>query len=358
MKHFAIIGAGNGGQAFAGYLSLRGAKVTIYDKFQNTVDALNEKGGVFVQGNSRYTGFGKIEFADTDIGRVVEGADVIFVTLPSIYHDDMAILLAEHLQDDQIVILNPIAPLGVIAFKQILEEKGCHARIKLAATSTLLFACRLKENGIVNINGQKQNVSIAAYPAVHNDSVCTETNEYFPEFNFVSDILVVSFENLNFEFHPGPVMLYTAMIEKGMDFSYYLDFVPSQVKIIEAVDRERLAICDAYGVPAISAEEVFRDMYGYEGDLHQMVTNAECYRGIKGPKTLESRYLCEDVPYALKSVQILAKIAKIPTPSIDTVVNLAYILLGDKLEEGRTMTSFGFTEDMTIADVLKKCNEE
>ena len=37
-KPMAIIGAGNGGQAFAGYLSLHGRTVRIFDVVQNTVD--------------------------------------------------------------------------------------------------------------------------------------------------------------------------------------------------------------------------------------------------------------------------------------------------------------------------------
>ena len=39
-KPMAIIGAGNGGQAFAGYLSLHGRTVKIFDVVQSTVDKL------------------------------------------------------------------------------------------------------------------------------------------------------------------------------------------------------------------------------------------------------------------------------------------------------------------------------
>ena len=48
-KSFAIIGAGNGGQAFAAYLSLKGHSVKIYDVSQKTVDILQEKGGVLLE---------------------------------------------------------------------------------------------------------------------------------------------------------------------------------------------------------------------------------------------------------------------------------------------------------------------
>ena len=59
-KPIAIIGAGNGGQAFAGYLSLHGRTVKIFDVVQSTVDRLTELGGVTLEGHSDVTGFGKI----------------------------------------------------------------------------------------------------------------------------------------------------------------------------------------------------------------------------------------------------------------------------------------------------------
>ncbi len=354
-KRWAIIGAGNGGQAFAAYFSMMGVDVALYDTFQSTVDALNEKGGVELSGHSKHIGFGKIAFASTDIEKVMDGAEVIWVVLPSLYHKGIAQKMAPYLKDGQTVILNPIAPLGPMEFRKALDDSGCRADITLAASCTLLFACRLKCNGEVMINGQKNEVKIAAYPSSKNAAVEALVKDYVPEFKFVKDILEVSFDNLNFEFHPGPTMLYAAMIEKGIDFEYYIDYVPSQVKLVEAIDKERLALCAAYGVEAVDTAETFRNMYGYSGDLYEMLTHAECYKGIKGPKSLKVRYLMEDVPYALRAIQTLAKIAHIQTTAIDTVVNMAYILLGDELDEGRTPENLGLSSDTTVEDIITMC---
>ncbi len=146
-KPIAIIGAGNGGQAFAGYLSLHGREVKIFDVVQATVDRLTELGGVTLSGNSDVTGFGKIQLASTDIGAVMEGCEIILVVLPSIYHKDMAKKMAPYLKDGQIVVLNPNASLGPVEFKNTLKECGCTADVILSSTSTLLFACRAVEVG-------------------------------------------------------------------------------------------------------------------------------------------------------------------------------------------------------------------
>ena len=168
-------------------------------------------------------------------------------------------------------------------------------------------------------------------------------------------ILMVSLDNLNFEFHPGPTLLYTAMIENGIDFEYYSDFTPSQARLIEAIDQERLALCRAYGVKVRDVAQTFHDEYGYEGTLYEMIKHADVYKGIKGPSALNSRFLTEDIPYSLRAIQTLAQIANISTPAIDTVVNLAYILLGDDLDDGRTLSQLGFNSSTTVSDLLELC---
>ena len=280
-RKWAIIGAGNGGQAFAAYLSMKGLDVALYDVCQKSIDEINAKGGILIEGNANTTGFGKVALASTDLEEVVDGAEVILVILPSLYHRDMAVKLSPFLKDGQVVILNPISPLGPIEFKKVLEENSCTAKIILAAAHTLLFACRLRENGDVYVNGQKEEVSISAYPAADNGTVEKITKPYIPEYKFVKNILEVSFINLNFEFHPGPTLLYAAMIEKHIPFEYYCDYVPSQVKLIESMDKERLAICKAFHIQTVDATEAYHQLYGCtENDLYKILTEGSFYKGI------------------------------------------------------------------------------
>lgn len=355
-KHWAIIGAGNGGQAFAAYLSLKGLDITIYDVFPETVDRLNKQGGIYIEGNSKVTGFGKILFASADIGEVIEGAEVILIILPSMYHKSIAAQMAPFLKDGQIVVGNPITPMGSMEFDNALKAAGCNADIALAGTDTLLFACRLQEPGRVLVSGQKHDITMAAYPATKNAVVEQAVCHVLPEYRMVPDLLQVTFDNLNFEFHPGPTLLYTAMIENdAIHFEYYHDFVPCQIKLIMAIDKERLELCRIYGVEARDVTTTFQDEYGYEGDLYQMIKHADCYNGIMGPDTINNRFLTEDIPYSLRAIQSLAKIAHVETPAIDTVVNLAYILLDKQLDEGRTLNNLGLSQDMTVDEVIRMC---
>ena len=96
-KPIAIIGAGNGGQTTAAWLSNQGYQTRIFDVMEDTVAKLNELGGVNIYGNTDYPGFGKIQFATTDIAKAIDGCEVIFIILPEIYHVSIAQKLAPHL---------------------------------------------------------------------------------------------------------------------------------------------------------------------------------------------------------------------------------------------------------------------
>lgn len=355
-KPIAIIGAGNGGQAFAGYLSLHGREVKIFDVVQATVDRLTELGGVTLSGNSDVTGFGKIQLASTDIGAVMEGCEIILVVLPSIYHKDMAKKMAPYLKDGQIVVLNPNASLGPVEFKNTLKECGCTADVILASTSTLLFACRAVEVGKVEVAGQKASFAAAAYPAKYNAYVAEKFADIIPQFAFEDDILRVSLDNLNAMMHPAPTILYTAKIEHQEDFEYYLDFTPGQGALVEALDKERMALAEAYGLKIRTLIDEYKNVYVTKGNnMYEVITNCEGYDGIKGQKTLRTRYLLEDIPYSLVALQSMGKVAGVPTPCIDAVVTIARSMIPD-MDEGRTLKNLGL-EGVSKEEFERMCRE-
>lgn len=355
-KPIAIIGAGNGGQTTAAWLANQGYKTRIFDVMEDTVAKLNELGGVNIYGNTDYPGFGKIEFATTDMEKAIEGCELILLILPENYHDSIAVKMAPYLKDGQIVVLNPASGLGAISFKKALTDAGCTADVTLAVTCTLLFAARIKETGDVLVTGQKTELSIVAIPNSKREIIKEAIYPVFSQHHFIDNSIQLALDNLNLIFHPGPTLLYTAQIEKGEKFNYYNDMVPSQITLMKALDRERMAICAAYGVKLPDAEAAFALEYSYEGDLYTMLKNAECYKGIMGPNSLQVRYLLEDVPLSLRSVQILGKIAKVPTPVIDSVCTIGEALVGDVMAEGYTMEALGLSEDIGFDEFVALCN--
>lgn len=354
-KHIAIIGAGNGGQAFAGYLSLMGEKIKIFDVVPETVAKLNELGGVKMEGNSKYTGFGKIEKASCNMQEIVEGAKLIMIVLPSLYHADMARQMAPYLEDGQVIVLNPHASLGPIEFREVLNDCGVTADVTIGCTSTLLFACRAVEIGRVVVAGQKQHLIMAAYPSSRNSVLEEMFKDIIPEFEVVDDVIRASLDNINAFVHPAPTILNTGRIESQTPFEYYIDCTPAQGRYVDALDKERMALAEAYGLDKmIPLVEEYKHMYRTHGDnMYEILSQNEDLKGIKGQKRLDTRYVLEDVPCSLVALQTLGQIAGVPTPCMDAMITVGRTLLPEMIE-GRTRKNLRL-ENVSKEEFIEMC---
>ena len=165
----AILGAGNGGQTMAGHLSMLGHDISLYDIDEKRIAQLKSIGGIKLEG--RIQGFGKVGCITTNIKDAVEEASIIMVTTVANAHAAVATAIAPHLKEGQIVILNPGRTCGALVFKQVLAEVGCKVRFYLGEAQTLVYACRVIENGHVNVIGVKDEVLLAGLPAVDTNYI-------------------------------------------------------------------------------------------------------------------------------------------------------------------------------------------
>jgi len=339
---WAIIGGGNGGQSMAGHLALMGYPVRLYDIFQQTVDAINDQGGIHVDGIVE--GFGPLEFATMDIAKVIHGADVIAVIAPAISHRTIAENCLPYLADDQIIIVHPGATCGALEFKKVLDDGGCKARVTIAETNSLIYACRSNKPGYASILGIKQYLLIAALPAVENTRVLKLAQAAFPQIVSAKNVLETSLENANAVMHPTPTILNTSMIESNHDWLYYWDGVtPSIGRFVEELDRERLAIGKEFGLDLGSIMDFYLKAYQVEEDnLSNAVRKNLAYQKISGQKSLNTRYLQEDIPMGLVPMIELGKLCGVDVSRMETVAKLGGFLLGeDYFANGRTLENLG-----------------
>ena len=134
----------------------------------------------------------------------------------------------------------------------------------------------------------------------------------------------------------------TAKIEHEEDFQYYLDFTPSQGALVEALDAERMALGKAYGLELRTLVDEYKNTYETSGNnMYEVITNAvSAYTGIKGQKTMRTRYLMEDIPYSLVALQTMGQVAGVPTPCISAVITVARAIIPE-MDEGRTRKNLG-----------------
>ena len=344
-KTWAIIGGGNGGQTIAGHLLILGERVRLYDVVQETVDALNNTGCITL--HHALEGTGQLEFATTDMEKAVDGADIIMITLPAIYHENIARKIIPFLRDGMVVFLHPEASCGAIAFRKYMKDMGCTADVVVGASCTLLYSTRAQAPGDVFVFSIKNRLDMAALPASDNAKLEAAIRPVLPWFEIADNVLLTSLNNLNAMMHPAPMLLSASRIEADpfVPYQYYLDGItPSVGAFVEAMDKERVAVAAALGVTVPTICEDYIEMYacGTPGTpLYKLCQNNKGYEGIMAASTLRTRYVLEDVPYSLEAIRALAKVAGIATPCMDAVITIGHAIMGDGMDEGRTGEALG-----------------
>ncbi len=352
----AVIGAGNGGQAFAGYFASQGHEACVCEARTEVVERLHELGEIRLEG--RMTCVGKPKLVTENVGKAIEGAELIMVTVTANAHKVLAKQMLSYLADNQVVVLNPGRTGGAIEFKRVLEENGFNKRIYLAETQTLVFACRIVETGLVNIIGVKDKVLVSAYPSSDTKVVLKKLSHVFDCFYAAKNVLVTSFENIGAVFHPCVVLFNEAAIERGNQFYFYREMTPGLARLIEKVDAERIAVAKAYGLDIISASDwvsyAYKDIKG--DNLCERMRNNPAYYEILAPTKIDCRQITEDIPTGLVPFSEFGKAAGVPTPLIDATITICSELLQkDFRKEGRNLKNLGFG-GLNVEEILKRIN--
>ena len=337
-----VLGAGNGGQAIAGYLSTQGYEVALYDIVEGKINELRKLGGVKLEGLIR--GFGRIGCITTNIAEAVQGSDIIMVSTIANAHKAVAIALAPFLVEGQVIILNPGRTCGALVFKQALLEAGCRKRFYLAEAQTLVYACRLVENGVVNIIGIKDEVLLSALPSSDTDYVLNKINPLYPSFMKTNNVLRTSLENIGAIFHPCVLLFNAATIERNEVFWFYRDMTEQIASFIEKFDEERLAVGKAYGINLLGVNEWIKFAYkDTKGEtLCERMRNNPAYHDIKSPSTIFTRQLTEDIPTGVLPIMELGRAAGVETPLLQSMINICEALLDQDLHtNGRNLINLG-----------------
>lgn len=338
----AVIGAGNGGQAISGYLAMEGHEVALYDRDEYRICNLREKGGINLTG--KLSGFGRLSCCTNSIEEAVFGAEIVMITTVANAHQDVANSIAPYVTDGMVIILNPGRTCGALVFKEALRERGVACRYYLGEAQTLVYACRLIENGKVNIIGVKDEVFLAGLPASDTRYILDKINPIYPCFKGVPNVLYTSLENIGAIFHPCVCLFNAATIERQGEFWFYRDMTDQVGGFIEKFDRERLLVGKAYDIDLIDVKDWIRVAYkGTQGEtLCELMKNNPAYYDIKAPGTIFTRQLTEDIPTGVLPIMELGKAAGVECPLLESVTHTIEALLDMDLHtKGRSLKNLG-----------------
>lgn len=328
---FGIIGAGNGGQAIAGYLGLQKQKVKVYDINTEVVEKLNEKKEIHIYG--KINGLGKISLATNCISDVVLDSDVIMIVTPATSHKEVAKQCSKFLTNEQIVILVPGSTGGAIEFYKQLKTYEPQKDITVAETQSLFYACRNSDVGVSNIFAVKKQLPLSAIPNEKTPYVISLLHRFFPQLTSSYNAFQTSLNNINPILHPTPVLLNIGMIDRKQPFLFYLEGItPGIAEVIEQLDEERVNIGEALGIEMKTSVNWLQTFYNTKSkNIYQAVQENNAYKEIKAPKTLYNRFLFEDIPMGLIPMLEIGELAGVQAPKMRAIFELSKTILGEKI---------------------------
>lgn len=346
----AVLGAGNGGVASAFDFAQHGHEVSLYGppEFGANVVAVDKAGGITAHGDLE--GFAPIRYAGHDAGEAMDDAELVLLVGPAYSTEALAAQAGPHLTDGMAVLICPGSCAGAIAFKRAAGLELDDQRCLVGETSTLPYAVRVTEPGVVRVFLKlATGVYLAGLPRAATDRLYGLVSEVWPAVEMAESVFQTTLQNGNPVIHPAVTLLNTGLLERtGGDFLFYEEGVTESVgRVIEAVDQERIAIAEALGVAILSEPALgVRQGYMREENYSTGYSTAPGFLGIRAQAELDHRYLTEDVGYSLVFLSDLAARIGVPTPVMDSVIAIASVVLARdfRAEAKRTTTTLGLDD--------------
>lgn len=340
-KTVCIIGAGNGGTAIAGDMTLAGHRCQLFEfpEYAKNIEPVIQNGGIKVTGIAR-TGFAQIARATTHLAEAVNGADVIMVTTQALAHERLAREIAPHLTAGQSVILWPGSG-GTLIVRKMWDEMDMDTPVTLAEAVTFPYCCRsLDGPGTVNIHRiDGPNMLLAALPATDTPkAIQSLTGTYADVVKPAKSILEPALYNVNIIVHPVGALLNMGRIEysNGEFYMYKEGITPSVKKVIYSMDRERMALFTQLGYKPYTYDQIFTDCFN-------MTVQEFAKTSSKGPFNMQDRYVTEDIPMGTTLSLSLGQQYGVSMPTHECIIHLASIVNErDYFAEGRNLKNLGF----------------
>jgi opine dehydrogenase len=345
----AVLGSGNGGCAVAFDWAQHGHDVGVFDfeRFPANLAAITAQGGI--RSSGQLEGFARIRYAGHDIAQAMDGAELVFAVSPAFATEPTARAAQPYLRPGQAIVVCPSSCAGSLVFKTALGMALDDDTYTIGETSTLPYAVRVTEPGEMRVFLKLESgLSVAAVPRGGIAQLHAALLEVYPGLTAAESVFQTTLQNGNPVIHPAVTLLNAALIERtGGAFDFYEDGVTESVgRLIEGVDRERLALATALGVTVLSDPEMgILQGYMVEDNYSTGYSAAPGFRGIRAQSKLDSRYLTEDVGFGMVFLSDLGRQVGVPTPVMDAIIEIASVVMARDFrgEARRTMAAAGLS---------------
>ena len=195
-------------------------------------------------------------------------ADVVLIALPAYGHKVVFDALAPHLRSDQTVLISSHASFGALYLSKLLSSRAAPPP-PIVAWGTTATTGRQQDATRVTVNTIRAKIDIATIPHKDSATASTVSRRLFGDCFVERDgLLAIALSNLNPQNHMGIALGNMTRMERGETWSQGQNVTPKVGRLLEALDRERLAIADRLGLSVRTIFEHFHLSLSRAGGQH------------------------------------------------------------------------------------------
>lgn len=346
MPGIAVAGAGSAALALAADMTLRGFKVNIGvpAELGDRLRPVVEQGGIRLSGVAGDC-LVQPHRVTTDMEALVRGVSIIFIAVPAYRHEMFMRTLADCLEDGQYVVF--ASYFSAIRCSKLLRELNVQKDVVPVETQSLICAARRTGPAAVHVFSIKKSLPVVAVPLGRTEGFLKRITPIYEQMTPAAHVLLPGLNNIGGVMHSVLTLLNAGRIESSSpeDWNLYADgATEAVVKVMLALDRERIAVAGDMGVIVTPLVDIFARFAGGETcpeeTLSHVIRTNPVFNSpaVRTPDTLRNRFTREDIPYALVPWSSMARSRNLPVPVIDSLIRLGSVMTGRDYEnEGVTV---------------------
>ena len=326
---YLVVGKGHIGLATAVYLSAQGYKVYLFSRRSSFVPQTRtlHSIGPISPGSYPVAAYSN----NLDELAKLNGGQLPLNVLICCRGQDIepyAKILAKYIHSQMNVLVFCASRFAGWVFCKVLRRVGITEEQLPAVgdVNNTPFVSRINREDQVKISTLTNKFFVAAQNRTLTNRIVATYQVVFNNLWPAASVLEINLNKVNDIIHLPLLLVSLARWESGEDYNIYHKAGPRTVGLIDHLDRDRMAVGKALGVlNLIDIKSHYQIAYGTTGpSLYEHMQQLGAYSSttLCNP---HHRYLVEDLPYGCFPLQVLARLAGVETPFLDSCITI-----GDK----------------------------
>ena len=340
----AVIGTGNVGIAIAADLSINGHDVSLVKTSSvksKTFERLQENDNrVWLKENGDYT---KTHISKvTNLLSEIEKAEVIIVTIQSIYHDDLYKKICRYLKGEQVVLV-------ICSYmSSFYLSRYCNELPSIAEATGPYLEGRVELNDkpgevVFRVGCRLTNSPLSVFHEHRREETMAKLKALYVGLNDSLSVIESALLNPNLVIHTcGAVMSIPRIEYSDGNFCMYREAYSHKnqatLNVMFKLDEEKKKVLSALNSRPIDILEAG----GFLKGMESFYEYSESEDRAISPTSIHSRYITEDVSQGLFLLESIAERIGLEVPVTTSLINIATVALDvDFRKFGRTVERLG-----------------